>query len=288
MTQTMAAELHERARLLKAKWPGYGALLDFYVAVKQAQDESKASVRVSRATTRQRVPAQPGEAAPSLVDADGFPIDLDASIALFRALCRLGTTANPHFSAQAGMIDRALEDGTLDLRRLLAAGGGDRAIKEAAADRGLDAGILAFLVRSSTQPSIEAGRDLLAGELEAGTRSGSTCPVCGSPPELSLLKGEHGLRHCRCSHCGFDWAIDRVSCSACGNRDAGSLQYFHVDGDASCRVDLCDSCHHFVKTIDLRGREDCDPCLEDIATLHLDVVAAQKGYTRVHAGFWNS
>jgi len=280
--------LEERAGQLKQKWPGYVALLDFYVAVRRAQDESRATVRVDRAKAKERGVVPRGEPALSLVEAEGFPIDLDASIALFRTLCRLGRTANPHFAAQIRRIDLALEEGALDLERLLAGDRGDRAIEQSAANRELDAVVLAFLVRNSTRPSIEAGRDLLADELEAGTRGGRACPVCGSPPALSLLKGEHGLRHCLCSHCGFTWAADRVSCAACGNRDTGSLQYFHVEGEGTCRIDLCDSCHHFIKTIDCRSLEESDPCLEDLATLHLDVVATQKGYTRAVPNIWSA
>jgi FdhE protein len=281
-------DLADRAAQLKKKWPGYAALVDFYVAVRLAQDKSKATVRVDRAKAREREAVPAGEPAPSLVEADGFPIDLDAAIALFRTLCRLGRTANPHFSAQVEKIGHALEEGTLELERLLPGGGRDQAIELAAADLGLDAGVLAFLARSSTRPSIEAGRDLLAGELEAAPRGGLACPVCGSPPELSLLKGEHGLRHCLCSHCGFVWGVDRVSCAACGNKAPVFLQYLHVEGEGAHRVDLCDRCHRFIKTIDCRSLEEPDPCLEDLATLHLDVVAAEKGYTRVVPGFWNA
>ena len=54
------------------------------------------------------------------------------------------------------------------------------------------------------------------------------------------------------------------------------------------RIDLCDSCHHYIKTIDVRTLEAPDPCLEDLGTLHLDVVAARKGYSRVVPNRWSA
>jgi len=68
-----------------------------------------------------------------------------------------------------------------------------------------------------------------------------------------------------------------LSCAVCGNKEQGSLKYFYGEGEEACRVDLCDNCHHYTKTIDCRTLEAPDPCLEDLATLHLDVLAVQKG-----------
>jgi FdhE protein len=54
----------------------------------------------------------------------------------------------------------------------------------------------------------------------------------------------------------------------------------------ACRIDLCDSCRHYIKTIDVRALDAPDPCLEDLATLHLDVIAGEKGYSRVVLNPW--
>ena len=88
------------------------------------------------------------------------------------------------------------------------------------------------------------------------------------------------MRYSLCSWCGFQWRIDRLSCSVCGSKEQGVLHYFIGEGEDTCRIDLCDACHHYIKTIDYRSLEESDPSLEDLATLHLDVLAAQKGYRR--------
>ena len=128
----------------------------------------------------------------------------------------------------------------------------------------------------------------LRGELDPETRRKSHCPVCGSLPSLSLLKGEEGKRYLLCSCCGYQWRADRLSCPVCNNTDQGSLHYFCGEGEDACRIDLCDTCHHYIKTIDYRSLEESDPSLEDLATLHLDVLAAQKGYRRAVPNPWTA
>ncbi len=144
------------------------------------------------------------------------------------------------------------------------------------------------LIQNSIRPSIEAGMEQLCGELEPETWRKSHCPVCGSLPSLNLLKGEGGKRYSLCSCCGYQWRIDRLSCAVCGNKEQGSLQYFLGEGEEAYRIDLCDQCHHYIKTIDYRNLEASDPSLEDLATLHLDVVAVQKGYKRSVPNPWST
>ena len=280
--------LRERARQLKEKRPGYGALLDFYVTVKEAQAESRPSVRVDSVKVNKNRKGLPVEEGFSLVGKEDFPIDMEASIALFRSLCRLGSAANPHFASQAEKIGQALVDNELDLKELVTGGGREQAIGLAAADRGLDRQVLSFLIRNSTWPSIEAVREQLRCELDPETWRKNCCPVCGSLPTLSLLRGDGGMRYSVCSWCGCQWRVDRLSCSVCSIKEQGSLHYFTGEGEDACRIDLCDACRHYIKTIDCRSLEECHPVLEDLATLHLDVLAAQKGYRRAVPNPWTA
>jgi len=278
--------LRERAQQLKEKRPGYGALLDFYVAVRESQLASRVSVQVDPVKFNKNGKGLPAEERLSPVGKEDFPFDLEASIDLFQSLCRLGNAANPHIASQVEKIEQALHDGTMDLEALFTGGGQDQAIEQVAADRELDKQVLSFLVRSSTRPSIEAGREQLRGELDPETWRKTRCPVCGSLPTLSLLRGDGGMRYSLCSCCGYQWRIDRLSCSVCGSKEQGALHYFCGEGEDACRIDLCDTCHHYIKTIDYRNLEESDPSLEDLATLHLDVLAVQKGYRRAVPNPW--
>ena len=280
--------LRQRVQQIKKKRPGYGVVLDFFVQVRESQAASAASSQVDAAKVIKAWQGRAAEEGFPLVQKDEFPIDMAASVSLFHKLCEIGKTANPGMAEQVEQIIKAFADAPVDLEKLLSGGGKEQTIEQFAADRNLDTQVLSFLVRSSTRPSIEAGREQLCGEVELKAWRQCYCPVCGSQPSLSLLKGEGGVRHSLCSYCGCQWRIDRLSCTVCGNKEQETLQYFCGEGEEVYRIDLCDKCHHYIKTIDYRGLGEADPSLEDLATMHLDVVAAQKGYTRAVPDFWGA
>jgi FdhE protein len=280
--------LRERSQQLKEKRPGYAAILDFYVQVRELQAASRASVRVDPMKGKKERRGLPGQGGFPLVEKEDFPIDLEASIDLFRYLCQLGSTANAHMGEQVEKIKEALRGTQTDLEKLLSGAGKAETIEQVAEDQGLDKQVLSFLIQNSIQPSIETGREQLRGAIDPEMWRRNHCPICGSLPALNLLKRDGGMRYSLCFYCGFEWRIDRLSCSVCGNKDQGFLQYFYGEGEEACRIDLCDQCHHYIKTIDYRILEASDPCLEDLATLHLDVLAAQKGYRRPVPNPWST
>jgi FdhE protein len=284
MMEKELKRLRERAQQLKEMRPGYGEILDFYVKVREAQIASKASLKPGPAKQKKGPGDCLNEEGFSPIEKDGFPVDMEAAKSLFRTLCRIGQNANPHMAEQIGRIEAALEANKADLETLMS---GQKS-EPAAADLRLDRQVLAFLIENSIRPSIEAGMEQLRSELEPEKWRKIHCPVCGSLPSLNLLKGEGGKRCSLCSYCGCQWGIDRVSCAVCGNKEPGSLQYFYGEGEEACRIDLCDECHHYIKTIDYRNLEASDPFLEDLATLHLDVVAVQKGYERSVPNPWGA
>ena len=280
--------LRERARQLKEKRPGYGEVLDFYVRVKESQAVSRASLKMDIKKVKKEWRGLPAKEGFPLIKKEDFPLDVKASIKLFQSLCQIGKSANPHMAAEVEKIAKAVDDNRIDLKKLLTGGGKEQEIDQVAADRGFDPRVLSFLIQSSTRPSIEAGMEKLRSEVDSETWRKSHCPVCGSLPSLNLLKGEGGKRYSLCSYCGYQWRIARLSCSFCSNKEQGSLKYFYGEGEESHRIDLCDKCHHYIKTIDYRNLEESDPSLEDLATLHLDVLAAQKGYERSIPNPWTA
>jgi len=72
-----------------------------------------------------------------------------------------------------------------------------------------------------------------------------------------------------------------MMCPFCENRNHKDLQYFSVEGNEVHRIDICNKCKQFIKTIDTRKLDyEPDLNLEDITTLHLDILASQKGFKR--------
>lgn len=278
--------LNERILQINKRRPGYRKILDFYQSVKEAQEEAKASLKVAPIPLREEWKKLLSQEGFSLIQKEDFPLDMESSVRLFETLCQLGGKANPHMAAQIKKIKEAVHNKKIDLKKWLAGGSKERQIEEEVEELGLDRNVFLFLIQGSIRPSIEAGVEQLRKELDAETWLKGYCPLCGSLPALSLLKEEVGKRYLLCSYCGYQWRMDRISCPFCKNKDQESLHYFFGEGEETHRIDLCDKCHQYIKTIDARNLQESDPVLEDLSTLHLDLLASQKGYKRPTPNPW--
>jgi FdhE protein len=279
-------KLRERIRQIKKKRPGYGEILGFYQKVKEAQEKVKASLKIEPIKLKKEWKELLVKEGFSLIQKEDFPVDTEASNQLFQTLCQIGKDANPHMAEQAIKIKEVIENKKIDLKKLLRQGAKGQKIEQVADESGLDKTVFLFLIQSSIRPSIEAGVEQLRNEVDPETWLKGYCPLCGSFPSLSLLKEEVGKRYLLCSFCGYQWRIERLICPFCNNQEQRSLQYLCGEGEESYRIDLCDKCHQYIKTIDYRNLEESDPSLEDLATLHLDILASQKGYKRPVPNPW--
>jgi len=279
-------ELKNRIQQIKKKRSGYGEILDFYQKVKEAQAKVKASLKIDPIHLKKEWKELLAKEGFSLIQKEDFPLDIESTIKLFQTLCQIGKDANPHMAEQVRKINEILANKRIDLKKLLKERVKEQRIEQIADEFGLDKKVFSFLIQSSTKPSIEAGMEQLRSELDPETWLKGYCPVCGSLPSLSLLKEETGKRYLLCSYCGYQWRIDRLFCPFCNNKEQESLHYLYAEGEEPYRIDLCDKCHQHIKTIDFRIIGESDPSLEDLATLHLDILATQKGYKRPVPNPW--
>ena len=273
-----SAALRRRSEALKKKWPAYAPMLAFYVAVREAQLASKPEFSL------EQTKGHAFASAPEM--ADMFPIDGTAAVALFEELCRIGRLANPHFAAQVDQIETSIANGKLVLEPLFARPD-HTVLNRLAEEAGVDTNVLNFLVRNAVQPSVDRARDAMLQEIDLAQWKQAQCPVCGAQPTVSLFKGEPSLRLSVCSYCYCEWPVERLPCSVCGKNEKDARAYFHNDGQEAFRIDTCDTCQHYIKTIDFTRIEVTDPTLEDLATSHLDVVAIEKGYARSVPNGWS-
>jgi FdhE protein len=279
-------KLTERIQQLKKKRPGYGDILDFYQKVNEAQDRVKASLKIDPVKLKKEWKELLAEEGFSLIQREDFPIDVVASVQLFEAICQIGKEANPHLAEQVRKIKQVIDDKKIDLKTLYKERFMEQRVEQLVEGFGLDKNIFLFLIETSIKPSIEAGVEQLHRELDPEPWLKEYCPLCGSLPALSLLKEAAGKRYLLCSYCGYQWRTDRTSCPFCKNKEHESLRYFSGEGEETHRIDLCDQCHQYIKTIDTRNLQASDPVLEDLATLHLDILASQKGYKRPAPNPW--
>jgi FdhE protein len=111
----------------------------------------------------------------------------------------------------------------------------------------------------------------------------SSCDLCTGVPVAALLReqGHGSKRSLVCGLCLSEWSSPRLECLHCGESRFESLPVYRSDEFEAVRIDACDSCQSYVKTIDLTRDGDASPIVDDLASLPLDVWARDRGYRRV-------
>ena len=111
------------------------------------------------------------------------------------------------------------------------------------------------------------------------------CPRCAALPVAAVLREEgHGARRSLlCAICLHEWECLRMVCPACGEQDFDKLPVYTAGQFAHVRIDACDRCQQYIKTIDLTKDGLAVPCVDDIASVSLDLWARERGYTRIKA-----
>lgn len=145
---------------------------------------------------------------------------------------------------------------------------------------GLDAGLTQVVLRLTLYPVLVHWRTALSASLPLAGWLRGCCPICGSQPLLGEFRGLEQIRFLRCGHCAAEWEFPRLACPFCPNRDHHGLGYVHVEGEeARCRIAVCESCRGYVKMISTLTSLTAPGLLAaDVATLHLDLVAAGQGW----------
>jgi FdhE protein len=138
----------------------------------------------------------------------------------------------------------------------------------------------ALLGQALLQPYAE----LLAGKsglVAAGSQS--VCPFCGSGPQVAVLRqeGDGGKRSLLCSLCATEWSFRRVLCPGCGEDNKDRLPVFSAAEFDYVRVEACDSCRTYIKSIDLTKNGLAVPMVDELATLPLNFWAQENKYRKL-------
>lgn len=212
----------------------------------------------------------------------GEPLGFDVP-ALRRRMLHVCTAVSRHQIEKATKdLAEALRRGRLGEEELThqVLAGRPQAVHARADGLGLDAGLLAGVLRLALFPVLSRVNETLA-PFRAGVRwERGSCPTCGSGPLLGEFRGLEQTRFLRCGLCAAAWECPRLFCPGCGNRDHRRLGYFHVEGEeARCRAATCDACRGYVKmTTTLAALTGPRLLVADVATLHLDLAAADRGF----------
>jgi FdhE protein len=129
--------------------------------------------------------------------------------------------------------------------------------------------------------ALQAYFTALASRLPASRveRSRGGCPVCDSAPVAGLILGDDKLRYLCCSLCGSEWNLTRIQCWNC--RTTGGIQFLGVAGDpGGLKAEACSACGAYLKLFYRDQMPSVEPLADDVASLTLDLLAAQEGWAR--------
>jgi FdhE protein len=81
--------------------------------------------------------------------------------------------------------------------------------------------------------------------------------------------------------CAHEWGYRRLVCPNCGSEDVHKLPVYSANEIAGVRVEACDICHHYIKTVDMTKDGNAVPVVDEIATIALNLWAEEHGYTKI-------
>jgi FdhE protein len=118
-----------------------------------------------------------------------------------------------------------------------------------------------------------------------GNDNVALCPYCSHKPLVGVLRpeGDGGKRSLICSMCSTEWAFRRILCPACGEETVEKLAIYTATQFDHVRIEACDTCHYYIKTVDLTKNGLAVPVVDELATIPLNLWAQEHQYVKLQA-----
>ena len=139
-------------------------------------------------------------------------------------------------------------------------------------------GLLAWMF---LQPYAEYLAD--RSELAPRNQTLAVCPFCSGKPVVGVLRpeGDGAKRSLICSMCSTEWNYGRIVCPACGEQTVEKLAIYTASQFPEVRVEACDTCHYYIKTVDLTKNGRAVPVVDELATIPLNLWAQEHQYIKL-------
>ncbi len=278
-----AAAVEKIVAHLSASRPAYASILNFYGPVFTAQVKAAAHTRPAAIELDESITEMKLKEGFALIVPVAFTVDCQAAGKLLAEICAIAEKAGEKLAGAGKALALAMEEGTSmeDLfRDVLDDKGRIHALAE---KRDVSPDMLSLLLYLAVKPSLEAGARQLSIRLASLGKNRDSCPICGSAPIIGELDAE-GNQWTYCGLCWHRWPVKRLACPFCDNRDDASLEYVYSEDEPEYRINLCGGCRRYLKVVDTRKMErGFYPPLEQVASLHLDMMAAEKGFSHAVA-----
>jgi len=199
--------------------------------------------------------------------------DLDRVVGALLEIPRFAARRGPPALAGEARSRSAEDEGTARTRLGVFWSGGNTAAED-------------YLSRAMLRPYAEVLR--ASGVAPDRARLRGRCPFCGGAPSVGCRRGggegEGAARFLVCGLCGLEWAINRILCPACFEADPARLPGFTSETHPSVRIEACETCRRYVKSLDLSQDARPLPEVDDLVSISLDLWAIEQGFTRIEPG----
>jgi formate dehydrogenase maturation protein FdhE len=143
-----------------------------------------------------------------------------------------------------------------------------------------------YLSRAVLRPYVELLRALNRAPDRVHRRG--QCPFCGGFPWIAARRDASTMEGARrmlgCALCGGEWLFGRILCPSCFEGDPDKLPSFQSDKHPNVRIEACETCHRYVKSLDLSEDARPIPEVDDLVSLSMELWAVDQGFTRIEPG----
>jgi len=138
-----------------------------------------------------------------------------------------------------------------------------------------------FLAQAFLQPYAQLLRS--GASTNPAHQTYAICPFCSRRPLVAVLRqmGDGAARSLVCGFCLNEWEFRRIVCPGCGEENDQKLPIFRATDFDCIRLDCCDSCKTYIKTVDLTLNGHAEPIVDEVASVPLDLWAHGRGYAKL-------
>jgi FdhE protein len=218
-----------------------------------------------------------------------FPLATDSMENVRDRMIPVLSKAFPKTKPVLRKLKAALKKNQLNLKDYMKSmlNGQDEIISQTASRLETDPLTLKFILGQLFKPLIEKQAASLSSVIKNIAWKKGYCPVCGSFPVLSYLKGVEGQRWLMCGLCSHEWRFMRTQCPCCENEDPKKSELCFVEDRAYERAEMCHQCKRYLVGADLRKYPyDFIPEVAIAGMMYLDVLCQEKGFLPMADSAW--
>jgi formate dehydrogenase maturation protein FdhE len=134
---------------------------------------------------------------------------------------------------------------------------------------------LEIIARAILQPYVQYLSERWYAEVGMVSEGTGSCPFCSRAPLVGVTNGRRLLV---CSLCSHEWTFPEKICPGC---HSNKIKIHHHRSTRNVCAETCESCGHYLKSVDLRMDPAAVAVVDELASVELDDLMREKGYLKL-------